>query len=40
LFVGGRFPARELPAYIVAQVIGGIIAATLLYYIASGKEGT
>jgi aquaporin Z len=39
LFVGGRFPARELPAYIVAQVIGGIIAAALLYYIASGKEG-
>ncbi|CAI8915946.1 water channel AqpZ [Pseudomonas sp. IT-P100] len=39
LFVGGRFPARELPAYIVAQVIGGIIAAALIYYIANGKEG-
>ncbi|MGF0239237.1 aquaporin Z [Rhodococcus sp. IEGM1300] len=39
LFVGGRFPAKELPAYIIAQVIGGIIAAALLYYIASGKEG-
>ncbi|MEX3776083.1 aquaporin Z [Pseudomonas sp. MYb118] len=39
LTVGGRFPGRELPAYIVAQVIGAIIAAGLIYYIASGKEG-
>lgn len=39
LYVGGRFPARELPAYIIAQVIGGIIAAALIYFIASGKEG-
>ncbi|WP_192563913.1 aquaporin Z [Pseudomonas gozinkensis] len=39
LFVGGRFPAKELPAYIIAQVIGGILAAALLYHIASGKEG-
>jgi len=39
LVVGGRFPARELPAYVIAQVLGGILAAALLYYIASGKEG-
>jgi len=39
LVVGGRFPARELPAYVIAQVIGGILAAALLYHIASGKEG-
>src|SRR5476651_2153514 len=39
LFVGGRFPARELPAYIISQVIGGIVAAALLYFIASGKPG-
>lgn len=39
LFVGARFPAKELPAYIIAQVIGAIIAAALIYYIANGKEG-
>ncbi|MCP2071050.1 UNVERIFIED_ORG: aquaporin Z [Pseudomonas lini] len=39
LSVGGRFPARELPAYIIAQVIGGVLAAALIYFIASGKEG-
>lgn len=39
LWVGGRFPAKELPAYMVAQVLGGIIAAALLYLIASGKPG-
>ena len=32
---GGRFPAKEAPAYIIAQVIGGIIAAAVLYIIAS-----
>lgn len=39
LYVGGRFPAKELPAYIIAQVIGGVLAAALIYFIASGKEG-
>ncbi|MCO7036146.1 aquaporin Z [Pseudomonas carnis] len=39
LVVGGRFPAKELPAYIVAQVLGGLIAAALLYFVASGKPG-
>ena len=39
LWVGGRFPAKELPAYIIAQVLGGVIAAGLLYMIASGKPG-
>jgi len=39
LVVGGRFPAKELPAYVIAQVVGGILAAALLYHIASGKEG-
>lgn len=39
LVVGGRFPASELPAYIIAQVLGAVIAAALLYFIASGKPG-
>ena len=39
LVVGRRFPARELPAYIVAQVLGGIAGAGVLYAIASGKAG-
>ena len=39
LTVGGRFKASELPAYIIAQVLGAIVAAALLYVIASGKAG-
>lgn len=39
LVVGRRFPLNELPAYVIAQVIGGVIAAALLYFIASGKPG-
>ena len=39
LAVGKRFPASELPAYIVAQVIGAVVAASVLYVIASGKAG-
>ena len=36
LWAGGRFPAKDLLPYIVAQVLGGIVAAGLLYLIASG----
>jgi aquaporin Z len=39
LVAGKRFPLKELPAYVVAQVIGGIAAAAVLYVIASGKAG-
>jgi aquaporin Z len=39
LATGGRFPASEIPAYVVAQVLGAIAAAALLYLIASGKAG-
>lgn len=39
LAVGKRFPASELPAYVVAQVAGGIAAAGVLLLIASGKAG-
>ena len=34
-----RFPISELPAYVVAQVLGGIAGAGILYIIASGKAG-
>jgi aquaporin Z len=36
LTVAGRFPARDLVPYIVAQVIGGVIGAYVLYVTASG----
>jgi len=39
LTVGRRFPAHDLPAYIGAQVIGGILAAVVLYLVASGQPG-
>jgi aquaporin Z len=39
LVAGRRFPANELPAYIVAQVAGAVIASGVLYLIASGKPG-
>ena len=39
LWAGGRFSARELAPYIIAQVAGGIIAGGVLYLIASGQEG-
>src|SRR5437762_7004291 len=39
LWAGGRFPARDIPAYVIAQLIGAIVAAGILYLIASGKAG-
>lgn len=39
LWMGGRFDSRELLPYILAQVIGGIAGAAVLYSIASGKPG-
>jgi aquaporin Z len=39
LFMGGRFPAKDLIPYWVAQVIGGIAGAAVLYAIASGAAG-
>jgi aquaporin Z len=37
LVVGKRFPASELLPYVVAQVVGGIAGAGVLYTIASGQ---
>lgn len=39
LWAGGRFPSKDLLPYIVAQVLGGIVAGGVLYIIASGKAG-
>ena len=37
LWAGGRFQSRDILLYVVAQVLGAIVAAFLLYYIASGN---
>ncbi|EID73054.1 aquaporin Z [Imtechella halotolerans] len=39
LWIGGRFDKKEVLPYIIAQVLGGIAGATILYLIASGKPG-
>ncbi len=39
LWAAGKFPAGKVLPYIIAQIIGGIVGATILYLIASGKAG-
>jgi aquaporin Z len=39
LWAGGRFDAKDIPLYIIAQVIGATLAALAIWFIASGKAG-
>jgi aquaporin Z len=39
LWAGGRFPAKDIVPYVLAQVVGAVLAAGALYLIASGKAG-
>jgi aquaporin Z len=39
LVTGGRFPATDLVPYVVAQVLGGLAGAGVLYVVATGKVG-
>ncbi len=39
LWSAGKFETKELLPYIAAQVIGGIVGAAVLYFIASGQAG-
>lgn len=39
LAAGGKFPYKDVIPYIIAQCVGAIVGAAILYYIASGKPG-
>ncbi|MDF4598102.1 aquaporin Z, partial [Vibrio parahaemolyticus] len=39
LWAGGRFDTKDVAPYIIAQVIGGLIAGGILYVIATGQAG-
>jgi len=39
LWVGGRFPAKDVAPYIGAQLLGGVLGASILFIVASGVAG-
>jgi aquaporin Z len=39
LFAGGRFPAKDIVPYFLAQLVGAVAGAGILYLVASGKAG-
>jgi aquaporin Z len=39
LWVGKRFPAKDIAPYVIAQIIGGLVAGGVLYLIANGAAG-
>ena len=39
LWVGGRFNTKDLIPYIIAQIIGAVLAALVLYFVVSGQAG-
>ncbi|KQU49869.1 porin [Sphingomonas sp. Leaf339] len=39
LTIAGRFPARDLPGYVAAQLVGGIVGSAALATLASGSPG-
>ncbi|MBB6326410.1 aquaporin Z [Algoriphagus iocasae] len=39
LWMGGRFDSKDIVPYIIAQVLGGLAGAAILYSIATGKAG-
>ena len=39
LWAGGRFPGKDVPGYVVAQIMGSVVAAGVLYLVATGKSG-
>ncbi|WP_066650148.1 MULTISPECIES: aquaporin Z [Sphingomonas] len=39
LVAGGRFPAKDVPLYVIAQVLGAAVGAVVLAVIAGGKPG-